>query len=100
MSYSIMPLYNNTCLIIYQLQRPGQDYPELITEIKKLGNHWHVMKSKWIINTSLKAVQIRDRLLPYLDKNDQMLVVKTNNEAAWTGLSVEGGEWLKRNLNV
>jgi hypothetical protein len=88
----------NTYMVGYDLNRPGQEYTDLIEAIKKFGNWWHHLDSTWIIKTDYTAKQIRDCLIPYLDKNDELLVARLAGEAAWKGFNAKGSAWLKKNL--
>lgn len=87
-----------TYLITYDLHKPGQSYNKLYEAIKKLGSWWHCLDSNWIVTTNLNAVKIRDSLIPYLDPNDDLLVVHLSGEGAWRGFSDECSNWLKNNL--
>ena len=87
-----------TYLIGYDLMKQGQDYNALIEEIKKIDDWWHCLDSTWIIKTNLTAEQIRDRLIPKIDSNDKLLVVRLRQEAAWIGFQKECSDWLKNNL--
>lgn len=86
-------------MIGYDLNRPGQDYKDLIEEIKKVGSDWwHCLDSTWIVKTDKTATQIRDRLKPHIDRNDELLVAKLTGEAAWTGFDDDCSNWLLKNL--
>ena len=85
-------------LVGYDLNKPGSDYADVIEEIKRIGTWWHCLDSTWIIAYNGPATAIRDALTPYLDANDELLVVRLSGEAAWTGFSKECSEWLKSNL--
>ena len=86
-------------LIGYDLNKPEQDYPDLIRAIKdKFGTQWHNLDSTWIVKSDLTSKQIRDLLKAHIDKNDELLVVKLTGEAAWTGFSEKASEWLKKNI--
>jgi hypothetical protein len=88
-----------TYLVSYDLNRPGQDYEPLIKAIKeKFSTWWHHLDSTWVIVTSYTAVQVRDILSSYLDKNDELIVAKLSGEAAWQGFNDKGSSWLKNNL--
>ena len=88
-----------TFLIGYDLNKPAQNYPDLINTIKKtFGTWWHHLDSTWIVKSDLTAVQIRDLLKPHIDKNDELLVAGLTGEAAWTGFNTKGSTWLKDNL--
>ena len=85
-------------LIGYDLNKPEQDYKELLDAIKSFTNWWHCLDSTWIVKTDLTAVQIRDKLSPHIDKNDELLVAKLSGEAAWVGFNDECSKWLSNNL--
>lgn len=83
--------------ISYDLNSPGQDYADLITAIKSLGNWAKVQKSLWYVNSSLTASQVRDRLVAHIDKNDSLIVVDaSNNDAAWYGLTEEVSDHIRQ----
>lgn len=86
-------------MIGYDLNSPGQDYASLIEAIEGLsGTRWHCLDSTWLIKTDLTSVQIRDRLLPHIDKSDELLVARLAGEAAWYGFNQECADWLVNNL--
>lgn len=88
-----------TYLIGYDLNRPGKDYPQLIEAIKKLSSiWWHHLDSTWIIQSNESAKTIRDTLKKHIDANDELLVVNSGGEGAWTGFNDSGSNWLKENL--
>ncbi len=87
-----------TYLVGYDLNRPGQDYAELLEAIKRLGAWWHHLDSTWIVKHQGPATVIRDALTPYLDANDEILVVALASEGAWKGFNDQGSNWLKNNL--
>jgi hypothetical protein len=75
------------CYIIsYDLNTPGQDYIELTNAIERVGTTaWQCLNAAWLVITDLTAVQIRDALKPYVDKNDELLIAQLGNDAAWRG---------------
>lgn len=85
-------------LIEYDLNRPGQNYPELIDAIKALGAWCHHLKSAWLVLSSASSVQVRDALLPQIDRTDDLMVMKLSGEAAWYGLSDEVSSWIRDRL--
>lgn len=87
-------------MIGYDLNRPGQDYSDLIDAIKRIsgGSWWHCLDSTWIIMTDLNAVQIRDQLSPHMDPNDELLVAGLTGEAAWVGFNDQCSNWLLQSL--
>jgi hypothetical protein len=87
-----------TYLIGYDLNKSGQNYTDLIEKIKTIGNWWHHLDSTWIVKSNSSAEQIRDFLRPYIDQNDELLVVRLNVESAWYGFNGEGATWLRNYL--
>lgn len=85
-------------LISYDLNAPGKNYDQLYDAIKSLGGWWHHLDSTWIVTHAGPATAIRDKLKPYLDHNDKLLVVHCSGEAAWTGFNSSGSQWLKDHL--
>ncbi len=85
-------------MIGYDLNRPGKNYPELIEAIKAIGSWWHCLDSTWIVKTEQTAAQIRDRLRPHIDTNDELLVAKLTGEGAWAGFDNQCATWLTNNL--
>lgn len=88
----------NTYMIGYDLNRPGQDYANLIEAIKKIGSWWHCLDSTWLVKSDATAVQIRDYLAPHIDQTDELLVADVGRAAAWIGLCEECSSWLHNNL--
>lgn len=89
-----------TFLIGYDLNKTGQNYTTLISKIKEIstGTWWHHLDSTWIIKSNSTHVEIRNFLLPYIDNNDELLVVGLEGTGAWYGFNDRGSKWLKDNL--
>jgi len=88
---------SNLFMICYDLNSPGQDYTELITQIKSYGTWWHHLDSTWIIKSKKTAVEIRDHLGKYIDTNDELLVVKFGDAWAGKGFEEKAYNWLRNN---
>ena len=89
----------NTYLVGYDLDKPGQDYADLIARLEGFGTWWHHLDSTWIIKSDLTHIQIRDELQKHIDANDKLLVVNiTGDAAAWRGFNEKGAKWLKENI--
>jgi len=84
-------------MICYDLNSPGQNYAKLIEQIESYGTWWHHLDSTWIIWSSKDAATIRDHLSKFIDKNDELLVVKFGTEWAGIGFENKAYEWLKTN---
>jgi len=86
-------------LIGYDLNKTGQDYSGLIGAIREnFGTRWRRLDSTWIVSTSLSPATVRDLLLPYIDVNDELLVITVSAPAAWYGFDDSGSQWLIDNL--
>ena len=82
-------------MIVYDLQRQGQKYPEIDKKIQSItGKYWRILESTWIVQTDLTAVQVREMISPLTDANDKLVVVRLSGEAAWKGFGDEGNSWL------
>lgn len=73
-------------MITYDLNSAGQRYNELISAIKGASNgrwctYW---KSSYLIQSPLSPSKIADRLKPYLDSNDRLIVIEVKrNYEGW-----------------
>lgn len=73
-------------MITYDLNSTGQRYNELISAIKEASNGcWCTFwKSSYLIQSPLSPSRITDRLKPYLDSNDRLLVIEVKrNYQGW-----------------
>lgn len=76
-------------LVSYDLDKPGQDYPDLIARLEQLGAQ-RVLYSEWLLVNSATSAAIRDDLLRFMDANDRILVAELKNNAAWQRLMIDG----------
>ena len=68
----------------YDLKKPGQDYSGLYEAIKSCGVWWHYLDSTWLLDTSLDANGIWQKLQSHVDKNDNVLIIGvTKDRAGW-----------------
>jgi CRISPR-associated endonuclease Cas2 len=75
-------------LICYDLDKPGQDYSDLIPALQKLGAK-RIEMSVWLLfSTNLTPLQIINHLAQFVDSNDRILVVACQNLAAWRNLMI------------
>jgi hypothetical protein len=86
----------STLLVTYDLKKPGQDYTDLLKEIKKF-NWARLSESSYAVQTELTPQQLYDRLKPYLDSNDTIYVI-TLNKPYWGWGPKEVNDWLDRYL--
>ena len=85
-------------MVGYDLNKPVQNYEELIDAIKAYGIWWHHLDSTWIIQTDHTAAQVRDNLGQHIDSNDELLVATIGAPGAWKGFNEKGATWLKDHL--
>ncbi len=79
--------------INYDLKKPGQDYTSLHEAIKACGPWWHHLGSTWLVDTSLGAAGIWQKLAPHVDTNDRVLVIGLSRDyQGW--LSQEAWDWI------
>lgn len=71
--------------VAYDLKKVGQNYNCLTAKLKSYPLNWRMQGSVWIIVTNETAAQIRDKLTPCLDGNDELMVLGLDGEAAWQG---------------
>lgn len=88
----------NTFIITYDLNKPGQDYTDLIDAIKSYSAWCNIAKSVWCIITNDTAETTRNFLKKFLDQNDILFVSKVSAPAAWHGEPKEVSEWLIKHL--
>lgn len=85
-------------MITYDLNSTGQKYDEVIKAIKDCSSYWCTYwKSSYLIKSSLTPNQITDKIKPYLDDNDRMIVIEVkNNYQGW--LSKEQWDYIKEKI--
>jgi hypothetical protein len=89
----------NTYIVGYDLNKPGQAYTDLIEALKAYPNWWHYLDSTWVLKSNQTTEQIRNHLQQFIDRNDELLVVRLSGEGAWIGFNQEGSQWLMTNLS-
>ncbi|QMT41263.1 hypothetical protein [Neisseria shayeganii] len=73
----------NNLLITYDLHFSGQDYQALIEKIQSLGQAKSILKSVWVLKTSLSADVVRKSLQTVMDKNDFIFVCRFDEWSAF-----------------
>lgn len=83
--------------INYDLKRPGQDYSGLYEAIKSCGAWWHYLGSTWLVDTTLNASSIWERIRQHIDQNDRVLVIGVTQEyEGW--LPKDAWNWINSRL--
>ena len=85
-------------LITYDLRVPGQNYSDLIKEIKDVGTDWaKPCESTWFVISSLTPEAISNRLTA-IDATDRVVVI-TVSRPWWTeGLKKDVLDWMHTNI--
>jgi hypothetical protein len=73
--------------VSYDLDKPGQDYKDLIDALQKLGAK-RIMFSDWLVNSNYTSEQLRNHLAQFMDGNDRILVAGLTGVAAWRNLMI------------
>jgi hypothetical protein len=77
----------------YDLKNPGRDYSGLYEAIKSCGTWWHYLGSTWLVDTSISADGIWNRIGKHFDQNDYALVIGvTRDYQGW--LPKEAWDWI------
>ncbi len=85
-------------IVSYDLDRPGQDYTNLINLLNHLGA-LHLQESVWIVESNLTATALGNNLLSVMDRNDEIFVAGiSGSTAAWKTSNQGQSNWLKSNL--
>lgn len=76
-------------MITYDLNSPGQNYDQIIKIIKEnISLSWcSFWKSSYLIKSNLSTKQIQEKIQPYLDSSDRMIIIEVNNN--YQGWSTE-----------
>lgn len=83
--------------INYDLKKKGQDYSGLHEGIKQLGDWFKCLDSHWLIDTTIGADAIVERISKHFDNNDRLLVTKVTRD--YQGLlTKEDWTWIQARL--
>lgn len=88
-----MPVY----CVNYDLRKAGQNYEDLIAELKKYPGG-SPLKSMWLIKTQQTTQQLFNAIGQHMDKNDGLLIVTATSPFAHAGLAPTWTKWLQDNL--
>lgn len=86
-------------MITYDLNKEGQNYEDIIKTIKeKISGYWCTYwKSSFLITSCYSPDEMIEKLRPYLDPNDRMLIIEvTNNKNGW--LSQNQWDWINEHI--
>lgn len=87
-----------TYLVTYDLDKPGQDYSDVLKTIKDFGGWARVSESSYVVSCGLTVQQIYDKLKRFVDNTDQLYVIHISKP--WTGFGPNDvNDWLGKNLD-
>jgi hypothetical protein len=72
------------------------EYDALTKAMKGLGAWSNRMGNTWIVHSTLRATEIRDRLKPYIKPTDRLFVAQISRNWAATGMGPGFPEWMQR----
>lgn len=81
-------------LITYDRNKLFANYDNLENAIKSSGSSWwHHMQNTWLLNSTLSANDIYNRLAPHLNVEDRIIIFQvTGNYQGW--LDKEAWDWI------
>ncbi len=87
----------NNLFISCAFSRPERTYDKMASAVETLGAAWvEVQFGLWHVKSDQTANEIRDRLKPALDVNDQLVVIDASNcRTAWINLNKEASGKLR-----
>lgn len=87
-------------LVSYDLNKSGKNYDGVSDAIKNASNgKWcHPLESVWIIQSSLSAKGIFDRIAPFIDSDDRLLVAGMTSEW-WGYLDSSVSDYIKEQMS-
>lgn len=83
-------------LVTYDLNKPGQDYSDLLKTIKGYA-YAKLSESSYAILTDKSPQTIYDQLKPTIDKNDNLYVINLKRPYSGQGPQ-EVNNWLEKRL--
>lgn len=84
-------------LVSYDLRGPARSYQALYDELQRAPAWWHHLTSTWLIVTSETAQQLYDRLAPFMDESDSLLIIGvTRDYSGW--LPEEAWAWIQQHV--
>ncbi|MDR3409291.1 MAG: hypothetical protein P4L68_12395 [Methylovirgula sp.] len=71
-------------------------YESFCESVKALSDAWwHCGEPTWLIRSSLKPQQIKTKLAPHMQSDEQLLILACKDTAVWDGFDDVSAMWLK-----
>lgn len=88
----------NIYCVTYDLRSDGRkDYLGLYGKLKQCYNHWHFLKSTWLVATTETANELWTRISPHIDTRDRVLIFEVASNFSGR-LPRTAREWIESNL--
>ena len=81
-------------VVVYDLKRPGQNYPDLFKHLESYSTHWRFQFSAWIVGPAESAYGVAEAARQFLDARDLLFVQALTADSAWWGYDQEGSDWI------
>ena len=78
-------------------EKTGTHYDDFYDAIMGYELWAHLAADSWAISCDMTAQEVYEDLWQHMDENDRLIVVQTNEVAAWTNLHCDDN-WLHENL--
>lgn len=64
-------------MVTFSLRNPSRDYSQFFVQMRGISiQWWHFIEQTCVITTNLTASQLSHTLLPHIEVNDSLLIVK------------------------
>lgn len=80
-------------IVSFQLTAPNPPFEEAL---KTMGNWSNRIPDAWVLETSLRPVQVRDLLGTHMKPGDRLFVAQINGNWAGRGMGPGFPEWMGR----
>jgi hypothetical protein len=89
-----------TLMVCYEPNEPMDSYKALVEKLQTYRAWWCPFGTTWFIVTELTVERVRDELIPFVFKDDDLLVIDVTG-AAWSSyqLPESGTDWLKEQVS-
>lgn len=83
-------------LVSYELKNKARDYTQFFNAIKSNSTTWmHYLGNTWVVESHLNATQYAQKLYPFFETTDFLLVVRiTRERQGW--LPKEAWDWFNK----
>jgi len=85
-------------VVTHELRVKNKDYSGFYTELQNTKFWWHHLESTWLLYTNETAEDIFNRLAPYIDNQDYILIIEAGRDRyGW--LPKKAWEWIDAGID-